>query len=244
MGAGVNFQAIVLVGGLGTRLRETVPDVPKALAPVAGRPFIEYLLVALAAAGCTRAVLAVGYRHDLVVNHLGASFAGLSLDYSVEDVPLGTGGAARKALTKIDTPQSLLLNGDTWLDLDFRAMVAAHRTASARVTIAVLEVADVARYGAVEVEDQRVVRFAEKGRSGAGLINAGAYVLEPDLFDEVAMPEAFSLERDFLSPNLTRLSPLAYAVQGGFIDIGTPSDYQRAQGFFDAVTQSPKETRS
>jgi D-glycero-alpha-D-manno-heptose 1-phosphate guanylyltransferase len=235
----MNFEAIVLAGGLGTRLREAVPDVPKALAPVAGRPFIDFLLDALAASGCARVILAVGHRHELISGHLGSKFAGLPLDYSVEDEPLGTGGASRKALNLVRAPSALLLNGDTWLDVDFQEMVAAHNSASAKSTIAVRAVPDVERYGAVEVESGRVSCFNEKGKRGPGLINAGTYVLERHVFNEFSLPQVFSLEHDFLIPHLPRLSPLAFRVTGTFIDIGTPDDYALAQTIF----ASPKLRR-
>jgi D-glycero-alpha-D-manno-heptose 1-phosphate guanylyltransferase len=225
----MTFEAIVLAGGFGTRLRHVVPDLPKALAPVAGRPFIDFLLESLAAAACKRVVMAVGYRRELIIEHLGSRFAGIEIAYSVENEPLGTGGATRDALAQLRSSEAIVLNGDTWMDLDFAAMIAAHRSVDARVTIAVREVADVARFGAVEVDQGRVTAFADKGRSGAGLINAGAYVLERDLFEQDQLPRAFSLETDFIGPNLGHLSPLAFRTEGTFIDIGVPDDYARAR---------------
>jgi len=235
----MNFEAIVLAGGLGTRLRKVVPDLPKALAPVAGQPFIDFLLHSLAASGCQRVVIAVGYRCELIVEHVGSKFAGLDVAYSIEDEPLGTGGATRKALSAIESSRAVVLNADTWLEIHYPAMLDAHCDAAARVTMAVREVADVGRYGAVDVEARRVVRFEEKGvRRGPGLINAGAYVFEQDVFDDVRLPDAFSLEVDFLTPCVARLAPLAFPVRGAFVDIGVPDDYVLAQSLLASVVRS------
>lgn len=225
----VTLQAVILAGGLGTRLRPVVGETPKAMAPVAGRPFLEHLLSDLAAHGVRRAVLAVGYRREVIAAHLGAGFRGVSLAYSEEEEPLGTGGAVRRALRLAEPGPCLVLNGDTWVDLDHGAMVRAHVDAAAKVTIAVRAVPDVARFGALELDGGRVRAFREKGPSGSGFINAGVYVLGPDLFDGLALPAAFSLERDVFAPRVRELAPLAFEATGRFIDIGVPEDFERAQ---------------
>jgi D-glycero-alpha-D-manno-heptose 1-phosphate guanylyltransferase len=225
----VTLQAVILAGGLGTRLRPVVGDTPKAMAPVAGRPFLEHVLADLAASGVRRAVLAVGYRREVISAHFGAEFRGVSLDYSEEEEPLGTGGAVRRALRLAAPGPCLVLNGDTWLDLDHVAMVRAHVQAAAALTIAVRAVPDVARYGALEIHGGRVRAFREKAPSGPGFINAGVYVLGADLFEGVSLPAAFSLERDVFVPRVRELAPLAFEATGRFIDIGVPEDFERAQ---------------
>lgn len=225
----MSFEAIVLAGGLGTRLRQTVPGLPKVLAPVAGRPFIEHVLAELVRGGCVRAVLAVGYLHDMVTQHLGRHFDGLELDYSVEDVPLGTGGAIRLASRMVRRQPFFVLNGDTWLDLDHGAMLAKHRSANAVLSIAVRRVPDVSRFGAVLVEGDRVVRMDEKGNHGPGLINAGIYLMDSTILHDPTLVGAFSFERDLLSRRLPDLRPLAYETTGRFIDIGVAEDYAAAQ---------------
>ncbi|MFN9030640.1 MAG: nucleotidyltransferase family protein [Betaproteobacteria bacterium] len=223
------IPAIVLAGGLGTRLRSVVRDVPKVLAPVGGRPFLEHLLVRLASAGCPRVVLAVSYLREQVVERFGHDFQGMEILYSAEEAPLGTGGAIRQALGLISTPQALVVNGDTWIDLDYRAMLEAHLAAKAQLTVAIAEVDNVARYGAVEVTPSgRILRFAEKGERRSGSINGGVYVIDKSLFEQFDSLRVFSFEADFLAPKCAEIKPLAFRSGGRFIDIGVPEDYSRA----------------
>ncbi|HHM06046.1 MAG TPA: D-glycero-D-manno-heptose 1-phosphate guanosyltransferase [Gammaproteobacteria bacterium] len=223
------MEAIILAGGLGTRLRSVVPDLPKPMAPVGGRPFLAWLLDTLVEAGFGRAVLAVSYRHEVIQGCFGERYRSLSLAYSVEPEPRGTGGAIRLALGRIATPQVFVVNGDTWLDMDYAAMAAAHLAADARLSMAVAKVPDVARYGALALAGGRVRGFLEKGRAGPGAINGGVYLMATSLFDGFVLPEAFSFEADFLMPHVSDLQPLAVTAPGAFIDIGIPADYARAQ---------------
>jgi D-glycero-alpha-D-manno-heptose 1-phosphate guanylyltransferase len=223
------MEAIVLAGGLGTRLASRLDGIPKAMAPVAGRPFLEILLRQLERSGCTRVLLSVGHLRGVIQDHFGAGFQGLALEYVVEDVPLGTGGAIRKALEQANEKAVLVLNGDTFLDADYAAMLRFHQAQESALTIAVTRQADVARYGEVRVEERRVVGFEEKGRSGPGFINAGAYVVEKAIAWPSALGERFSFERDFLVPETARLAPAAFRVEGFFLDIGVPEDLDRAQ---------------
>jgi len=225
-------QAILLAGGLGTRLRSVVADRPKVMAEVAGKPFLEQLLLRLAAQGVERAVLAVGYLREQIVSHFGASFAGMEIVYSIEETPLGTGGAIRQALGDAGGAPSFVLNADTWLDFDMRAMLHAHRADRARLSMAVRQVAEVGRFGALDVRDGHVLGFFEKGRQGPGVINAGVYLLPTDAFQGLDLPARFSIESDYLMPQVARLRPLAFEVSGDFIDIGLPEDYRRAQRLF------------
>ena len=223
------MEAIVLAGGLGTRLASKLDGIPKAMAPVAGRPFLEILLNQLKRAGCTRALLSVGHLHATIQNHFGASFRGMPLDYVIEDVPLGTGGAIRKALSQALEENVLVLNGDTFLSADYAAMLRFHEDEHGPLTIAITHQPDVARYGGVLIEGKRIVGFQEKGRSGPGFINAGAYVLRRAMPWPPNLSENFSFEVDFLAPQIERLAPAAYEVDGFFLDIGVPEDLDRAQ---------------
>lgn len=233
----MKLDAVILAGGLGTRLRTAVPELPKCLAPVAGRAFIDILLDELQRQGLRHVVLAVGYRNEQVRAHLGASYGALSIDYSIEREPLGTGGAARLALGACHTDHVLLLNGDTWQDIDLAAMLAAHRGIGVELTMAVREVDDVGRYGAVHLSGGRVSGFSEKGAAGGGWINAGVYIVARNVFERVELPAAFSLEHDFLRARLEQLRPLAFGVRGRFIDIGIPEDLARAQFLFATPSQ-------
>jgi D-glycero-alpha-D-manno-heptose 1-phosphate guanylyltransferase len=226
------MQAIVLVGGLGTRLRGVVDDVPKPMAPVLGRPFLALVLDQLVAAGFTTAIFAAGYRHEAIRDNFDESYRGLALRYSVEREPLGTGGAIRLACEQADAPDVFVLNGDTYLELDFHAMMDAHVHARSHLSMAICHVSDVTRYGAIEVDDDIVHGFLEKGRSGPGWINAGAYVLGPDLRARLRPQGAFSFEHDLLAPEVRSIRPLPFRASGLFIDIGIPEDYARVQQIF------------
>ncbi len=223
------MEAIVLAGGFGRRLASRLDGVPKPMAPVAGRPFLEILLTQLRRTGCARVLLSVGHLHNVIQDYFGSAFNGMSIDYVIESVPLGTGGAIRLALAQAAEESVLVLNGDTFLSADYAAMLRFHAAEAATVTIAVVHQHDIARYGGVVIEGNRVVGFDEKGRSGPGWINGGAYVLSRDIDWPPALAQSFSIERDVFVPEVARLRPAAYKVDGYFLDIGIPDDLDRAQ---------------
>jgi D-glycero-alpha-D-manno-heptose 1-phosphate guanylyltransferase len=227
------MEAIVLAGGLGTRLAARLSNVPKPMAPVARRPFLEILLSQLKRAGCARAVLSVGHLHEVIEDHFGRDFRGMQVEYAIENAPLGTGGAIRAALEATSEDSVLVLNGDTFLDADYASMLRYHQQQAAPLTIAITHCTDVARYGGVvtsgESESLRVTGFQEKGRTGAGWINAGAYALRREMPWPLDLPQKFSFETDFLAPHIGSLAPAAFPVTGFFLDIGIPEDLDRAQ---------------
>ena len=239
------MEAIVLAGGLGTRLAGRLNNVPKPMAPVAGRPFLEILLAQLQRAGCARAILSVGHLHEAIENHFGLEFRGMRVDYAIENAPLGTGGAIRAALEHAGEESVLVLNGDTFLDADYAALLRHHERQAAPLTIAVTHCANVARYGGVVIESNtegeggqsgdglRVTGFQEKGPTSAspvaGMINAGAYAMRKDLRWPADLPQKFSFETDFLAVRIGSLTPAAFPVTGFFLDIGVPEDLDRAQ---------------
>jgi len=222
-------EAIILAGGFGTRLGNILVDLPKPLAPVNGRPFIAYLLDALADNGVRHAVLATGYLAEKIEAALGDNWQGMRLTYSVEDVPLGTGGAVRRAAAATGGGPVVVLNGDTYLEFDAIAFAAAMREAGSDLGVALASVPDVSRYGAVRVIDGRVVAFGEKSGQGPGQINAGVYYLSPAALAALPARETFSLETEVLTPAATTGRLRAYSDTSGFIDIGVPEDYARAQ---------------
>ena len=222
-------EAIVLAGGFGTRLRGIVDDVPKPLAPVAGRPFLAWLLDRLATGGMRRCILATGYLSDVIEQRIGARWQGMEIAYSVEPEPLGTGGAIRLAATRLQGDAAHVLNGDTWLEYDPVALEDTARAAGASMTIALARVDDVARYGAVDIDNGRVTGFREKGESGPGWINAGCYFLGTDALAALPVRDAFSFEQDVLQPRVQARAVAAFTATAGFIDIGVPEDYARAQ---------------
>lgn len=221
-------EAVVLAGGMGTRLRPVVSDLPKPLAAVAGRPFLSHLLDFLESQGVRRVVLSVGYRGDLIVKAIGTRHGGIEVAFCSESEPLGTGGAIRLSLDSIRGSDCFVVNGDTLLKLDFAEMATLHRGASSKVTIAVRKVADSGRYGRVEVSGGRIRALKEKGADGGGLINGGVYLVRRDLFSGLELPVRFSFEADFLPGRLEELRPVAFETAGYFIDIGIPEDYRRA----------------
>lgn len=229
------LDAIILAGGRGTRLQSVVSDRPKPLAEVAGRPFVEWLLLALRMQGVRRAVLATGYKGEMVEAHFGdGARLGMEVAYAHEAVPLGTGGAARHALYRVATGLVLVLNGDSFCPFDIARLVAAHQQANAAATLLLVPMDDCRRYGAVAAaEDGRVLSFREKNADlGAGLINAGVYLFDRRTLDGIPAGRAVSLENDTF-PALIGHGLYATGGEGPFLDIGTPESYASAERFFD-----------
>jgi D-glycero-alpha-D-manno-heptose 1-phosphate guanylyltransferase len=222
----------VLAGGLGTRLREVVPDLPKPLAPVAGRPFLAWLLDAFEQAGMRRAILATGYRSEAIEQTIGTDWGRMEVAYSREEQPLGTGGAIRQAAGLVRGDGVHLVNGDTFLRYDPRALEAATRACGCALGLALARVEDVGRYGAVEVAAGRVAGFREKGGAGPGLINAGSYFLATDGLGRLPGGPAYSFESCVLVPWSDAGQVAAFDRTSDFIDIGVPEDYARAQALF------------
>lgn len=234
-------EAIVLAGGFGTRLAHVVPDVCKPMAPVARRPFLRFIMDQLAAAGFDRAVVADGYRREQIEDFFGSAYRGMAIEYSPEETPLFTGGAVKRALGRCQSDWVFVLNGDTWLDVDFAAMEAAAADAPNGVSavIAVKRMHDFERYGTVDVDaGGALTAFHEKRPCEEGLINAGVYLLRGDALD--GMPEKFSLESDYFERVVGYGSLCAVECAGGFIDIGVPEDYELAQTMLAPLAKSWK----
>ncbi len=229
--------ALLLVGGMGTRLRSVVQGVPKPLASVGNKSFLELLIRQLKHQGIRKIVLCTGYLADQVENEFGDGHAlDLEIEYSKELAPLGTGGAIKLAQSQIGkASEFLVMNGDSFLEIDLAPFIQFHRDHKALVTVAVARVADSSRYGTVLVDaDRKVTGFLEKtGSTGPGLINAGVYVFSPQVLS--LLPEGrSSLEKD-LFPHLLDRGVYALECHGMFIDIGTPEDYRRAQELCDRL---------
>ena len=232
----MDVTAAILAGGLGTRLRSVVTDRPKVLAPVCGRPYLTYLLDQLAAASVREVVLLTGHRAEQVRDALGDIHAGLRLIYSAEPAPLGTGGALRHALPHLSAPTIVLLNGDSYCDVDLEAFARFHRAASAGVSLVLVRVPDATRFGLVRVgRSGRVLRFDEKGTSqGPGWVSAGVYLIDRVLVAEVP-PRPLSLERDLLPQWVAERRVRGFRCDGRFLDIGTPQSYALAEQFFQVA---------
>lgn len=220
----------ILAGGLGTRLRSVVGDHPKVLADVNGRPFLALLLRHLASFGFKRIVLCTGYKAEEVEQAFGRTFGELSIVHSRERAPLGTGGALRQALPFLQSERVLVLNGDSFCDVDLEDFCAWHSARSAGASLVLAWVEDKSRFGQVELsESDRIAEFAEKGSAaGGGWINAGVYLIERELIQLLPANMTLSLEREVL-PMWIPQGIFGFKTQGRFLDIGTPGSYAQAQ---------------
>lgn len=219
---------VVLAGGLGTRLRSAVLDLPKCLAPVGARAFLEIQLQALAAQGFNHFVLSLGYMAAAVQEAARRFRVAAQIDCVVEEEPLGTGGAVAAAMREAGLTETAVVNGDTYIDADLSAMLEPLRLAEGEtMRIAVIAVEDRARYGGVELDGSRVSAFVEKGRTGPGPINAGLYRMHESAFADRAPGEAFSMETVILPKLMAARELRAATLYGQFIDIGVPEDYRR-----------------
>lgn len=225
------MDAIILAGGFGTRLRHIVSDVPKPMAQIAGKPFLDYLFEYLAIHGVKKVILAVGYLHNKIEERYRKHFMGIDIEYSVEDNPLGTGGAVKKALMRCSGNYAAILNGDTFFNVDLSAMEDLYIQKSADAIIAVKRMYDFDRYGALHTENDRIIGFQEKQFCENGLINGGIYVLGKHVMQSLK-EECFSLEKDYFEIDTIDKKLYAFESNSYFIDIGVESDYYKADGDF------------
>ena len=219
---------VILAGGLGTRLRPVISNLPKALAPVAGRAFLDRQIESLIAGGVTSVVLSLGYRADLVQNALPNFRFGSYVSCVTEPKPLGTGGAARFVMKELELREILLTNGDTFLDADIAAMLRPLSLVDNEVVrVGMVHVSDSSRYGRVSSDEEgRLLRFEEKSCGGAGNINGGIYRLHFSAFEDFREHEVLSLEHDVLPVLAQRRCVTTSPLDGSFIDIGVPEDYR------------------
>ena len=223
-------EVIILAGGLGTRLRDVVKDVPKCMAPVAGKPFLWYLLKYLSCFDVEKVVLSVGYLRDVIMDWMDENSGEFpfGFDYAMETVPLGTGGGIKLALSKCYKSNVIVLNGDTFFDVDLDGLYGQHRLHPDSITLALKPMEHFDRYGNVLVNNGLITAFEEKKHCGKGLINGGVYVINRlgDMFN--GLPERFSFETDVLQPQCVKGNLYGVVQNGYFIDIGIPEDYARA----------------
>lgn len=230
------MEAIILAGGAGRRLQSVVKDMPKPMADINGRPFLCYLLDYLSFQGITKILLSVGYKYEIIQDYFGLQYKTLDIRYVIEDKPLGTGGAIRKALELISGDEAVVLNGDTFFNLDLRKMVDFHHVENSILTIAVKPMHNFERYGTVIIKDSRVFGFEEKTFRQFGYINGGIYIIKKavsEFFDYDR--DAFSFEIDFLHKKIADTHPSAFISDSYFVDIGIPEDYRKAQEELDYI---------
>ncbi len=225
--------AIILAGGLGTRLRSAVPDLPKPMAPIGGRPFLEYQLDYWIAQGVSHFVLSVSYRHEAIVDYFGNSYKGTELDYVIEQMPLGTGGGLLLAAEKVgnDAP-FLLLNGDTYFAADLKALTKFSQANDADWCFSLFRTNEKGRYMGMDVSSQGQITSLKSGTGHLGrLANGGVYWVHPRALrgGKFAPGDKASLEDDIFPAAMAsgqRLFGIEFP--GTFIDIGVPDDYHRA----------------
>jgi len=226
-------SAIILAGGLGTRLRQAVPDLPKPMAPLDGRPFLEYQMDYWIGQGVRHFVLSVGYKHELIEKHFGATYRGAEVDYAVETEPLGTGGGLLLAMSTIRAAGPwLVLNGDTFFDVSLAELRKFHEAKQAEITLSLFPVENNTRYTGVEVDSaQRITILKSTGDGSRQLINGGVYLLSKAALSGLPYRtgDKVSFESDILERALEAGKRLyGYSSNGKFIDIGVPEDYSRA----------------
>jgi D-glycero-alpha-D-manno-heptose 1-phosphate guanylyltransferase len=228
----MQIDAIILAGGKGTRLSGILPDIPKPMAPINGKPFLDILLSQLNRyPNIKNVILAVGYKSGLIINRYENCLSfNFKILFSEEKVLLGTGGAIKRTLSFANTEDVLVLNGDSYIEVDIESLINFHSANNASITIVLKEISDANRYGNVTIDDQhRILSFEEKSSSNCiGLINSGVYLIKKNLFDGIEKDREISFERQIL-PDLIKSNAHGYITSGKFIDIGIPDDYERAQ---------------
>lgn len=228
-------EAIILAGGFGKRLQSVVSDVPKPMAPVNQLPFLDYMFRYLKHYGIKNVLLSVGYLADKVKERYRTSYNGINIKYAVENTPLGTGGGIRLAMEKCETNQILVLNGDSFFDVNIHHLFSQHTINRADCTLALRKVENAARYGTIKMaQTGRINLFKEKnGKDESGIINGGVYILNRQMYLDYTVPnQSFSIEKDFFEAKINELKIFGSELNTYFIDIGIPEDYKKAQDDF------------
>jgi D-glycero-alpha-D-manno-heptose 1-phosphate guanylyltransferase len=226
-------EAIILAGGLGTRLKSEVPDLPKCMAPVAGKPFIDYVIKYLLEQRVNGFVFSLGYKHDVVINHLESTWPNIKYEIAIEKNPLGTGGGIRFASKKVKSKSFFVLNGDTYFDVDLLSMFKNHESNNAQITVALKQMVNFDRYGSVLInETNQISAFREKTSVDFGLINGGIYLIKKSLIQEISVEDPFSFEKEVLEKYIQKNCIYGFVSDGYFIDIGIPEDFKKANADF------------
>ena len=235
--------AVILAGGLGTRLRSEVPGLPKPLAPIHGRPFLEYQMDYWIDQGVDTFVLSIGYLHEKVIAHFGRSYRNSKIEYAIEESPLGTGGGLMLALDKVRNTESfLLLNGDTYFAVDFSHLKQFSEQKNADWTFALFKTSDTQRYMGVKLDkDQRIMRMGIKSQVATCLANGGVYLIKTAAMFDTSLLKKFlvgtkaSLEADIVTYELERGARMfGLESDGVLLDIGLPVDYKASFTLFES----------
>lgn len=227
--------AIILAGGMGTRLKTIISDLPKPMAPIMNVPFLTYQLNYLKHFGIKKVIFSVGYLSEKIIAHYNQSFENISIEYSIEKNPLGTGGGIRMAMSNLNEDLVLILNGDSFFDLDLEQFYNLHLEQKSDFSLALRYVNNSERYGNIEFNSSnQITSFIEKNQlNQSGYINAGVYILSKKLYLQNTKPNInFSIEKDFFEKQLNQLIIKGFEFKDYFIDIGIPEDYLKAQDDF------------
>lgn len=227
--------AIILAGGFGTRLKSVVADLPKPMAPVNDAPFLNYQLNYLKYFGIKKVIISTGHLSEKINSYYNFHYNGLNIRYSHENEPRGTGGGIRLAMEKCEEETALILNGDSFFDIDLNAFYDMHNNKKSRVSLALRKVAEASRYGTIEINPyNKIISFKEKNTDlKPGLINAGVYIIEKKLYLKNTPADInFSIEKDFFEKQLKDILIYGFEFNGYFIDIGIPEDYTKVQHDF------------
>lgn len=228
------MECIVLAGGLGTRLQAVVEDVPKCMAPVNGRAFLHYVFDYLEQQQCTRVILSLGYKSEYILDWLKVQHRPFTVDYVIELAPLGTGGGIQLAMQQAREEDVFVINGDTMFRVDLAQMQQSHTQSKAATTLALKQMFNFDRYGAVSLSaDGIITAFEEKQYKAEGLINGGVYLVNKEFLLSKKLPEKFSFEKDYLEAFVQQHNFHGHVSDSYFIDIGIPEDYYRAQTEFE-----------
>lgn len=222
-------QAIILAGGFGTRLQSVVKNIPKPMAPIGNRPFLEFVLDHCKSFGVDRIVLAVGYKYEVIQKHFGRSYRGMQLQYSIEQEALGTGGGILQAAMYCTEENFIVLNGDTLFSTNLNELAQLYKEKKADLVLALCPMNQFDRYGTVHMNpDNRIVAFEEKAYQESGYINAGVYIMNKKTLIHSGLKHRFSFEKDFMEAKVGQLQFYGRVSSDYFIDIGIPEDYQKA----------------
>lgn len=222
-----NAPAIVLAGGLGTRLRGVINDLPKPMAMISGKPFLHFVFQYLTRQNISKAILSVGYKANVIEAYFGDKYLDVEIVYCREEEPMGTGGGLKKAF-EYTQGEAFVLNGDTFFDIDLAALAAFHTGTKADITLALKQMENFDRYGTVEMRGDRIVKFEEKKPVAEGLINGGVYYFHKEILDRVE-EQKFSFEKEVLEKYVSVSQIIGKVFKNYFIDIGIPEDYTKAQ---------------
>ncbi|MBC5858319.1 nucleotidyltransferase family protein [Campylobacter jejuni] len=215
------MQAIILCGGLGTRLKSIIKDIPKPMAPINDKPFLEFIFKYLKKQGIKEVILALSYKYEVIQEYFKDEFLDIKIKYSIEKEALGTGGAIKEALRFIKN-EAYVVNGDTLFEIDLSKL----KLNGSKICLALKQMNDFDRYGTVNLDGQGfVISFEEKVFKKQGLINGGIYLLNKDIFKDFTLQGKFSFE-EFLQENYEKLKARAEIFDNYFIDIGIPEDYR------------------